>query len=179
MLMPHVRADLARYLPPKPNIVDIIRALLQYGFLATLVYRYGQWTKTIRPKLASYPFKLIYSFLSSLCEMLFGIDLSSNSDIGPGFYIGHFGCIVIVGKIGSGCSIGQGVTIGYKGAGKSTGLPVIGDNVYIGTSSLIIGTITVGDNVIIGANTTIVKDVPSGYTVVSAPVRFIPPQNPS
>jgi serine O-acetyltransferase len=177
MLMPNVRADLARYMPANPNAVDVIRALLQFGFIATAVFRYGKWTNTIRPKVLSYPFKLVYSLLSTLCEVLFGIYIGGLSEIGPGFYIGHFSCIVIVGKIGANCSVGQGVTIGFKGAGMSTLPPTLGDNVYVGTSALIIGAITVGDNVVIGANTTVVKDVPAGYTVVSAPVRLIPPKD--
>ena len=56
-------------------------------------------------------------------------------------FIGHFGGIIIRGDIGKNCSVAQGVTIGAKGAGKSNGWPVIGDNVFIGAGAKIIGKI--------------------------------------
>lgn len=180
MLFPNLRADFDRYLQTHrhaPWPIAAVRAGLTFGFLATAVYRYGRWTRRIQPQLLSYPFKLVYGVLSVLCDMLLGIDISANADIGPGLYIGHFGGIFLHGDMGSHCSVGQGVTIGYKGGGKSTRPPVIGNDVYIGTSAVIIGAITVGDGAVIGANTTVVKDVPPGYTVVSAPARMIPPSD--
>lgn len=180
MLMPNIRADYRRYLdanggPGRP--VAAARALLEYGFIASVVYRYGRWTRTIRPKPLSYPFKLVYSVLSSMCEILFGIHIGTNADIGPGLYIGHFGGIFLVGDMGANCSVGQGVTIGFKGGGKSTRPPRLGNNVYVGTSAVIVGAIDIGDGAVIGANTTVVKDVPPGYTVVSQASRMFPPRD--
>jgi serine O-acetyltransferase len=149
---------------------------LNYGFLGTLVYRYGRWCRRIRPRVLSYPFKLLYSLLATLSELALGIDISTNASIGPGLYIAHFGGIFLHGDLGRDCSVGQGVTIGFKGAGKSSRPPTIGDNVYIGTSAVIVGDIRIGNNVIVGANTTVVKDVPDGYTVVSAAARMVPPE---
>lgn len=175
-----IGSDLARYratFAGAPAPVAVVRAFLCYGFLATLVYRYGRWCRSVKPRIVSLPFKLVYSLLSTLCELVFGIDISTNADIGPGLYIGHFGGIFLHGDIGRNCSVGQGVTIGYKGAGKSTRPPRVGDNVYIGTSAVIVGDVRVGNDAVIGANTTVVKDVPDGYTVVSAAVRMLPPGN--
>ncbi len=179
MSMSHLRADFRRYLTTHSGSsrpVAVVRSLLEYGFLATAVYRYGRWTRTIQPKVLSYPFKLVYSVLNTLVEMLFGIYMSTNCDIGPGLYIGHFGGIFLAGDMGANCSVGQGVTIGFKGGGKSTRTPRIGNNVYIGTSAVVVGDITIGDGAMIGANTTVVKDVPPGYTVVSAAPRMFPPK---
>lgn len=179
MLFPNIRADFNRYLQvhrASPWPVARVRAALEYGFIATAIYRYGRWTRAIRPKPLSYPFKLLYAALTTVSDILFGINISANADIGPGLYIGHFGGIFLHGDMGANCSVGQGVTIGYKGGGKSTRPPIIGRDVYIGTSAVLIGAITVGDGAVIGANTTVVKDVPPGYTVVSAAVRMIPPQ---
>lgn len=180
MSMSPLRADFRRYLATHSGSsrpVAVVRSLLEYGFLATAVYRYGRWTRTIQPKLISYPFKLVYAVLNTLVEMLFGIYISTNIEIGPGLYIGHFGGIFLAGDLGANCSVGQGVTIGFKGGGKSTRSPRVGNNVYIGTSAVVIGDITVGDGAVIGANTTVVKDVPPGYTVVSAAPRMIAPRD--
>jgi serine O-acetyltransferase len=175
----HIKADYRRYRQSHAGHgfpVGEMRALLSYGFLTTTVYRYGRWCRGIQPRPLSYPFKLLYSLLATVCELVFGIDISTNVSIGPGLYIGHFGGIFLHGDLGRDCSVGQGVTIGYKGAGKSSRPPTIGDNVYIGTSAVIVGDIRIGNNVIVGANTTVVKDVPDGYTVVSAAARMIPPE---
>jgi serine O-acetyltransferase len=178
----HIRADFQRYYAARsaaePPPLAAVRSLLEYGFLATAVYRFGRWTRTIRPKLLSYPFKLLYALASTLVDILFGINLSTNAEIGPGLYIGHYGGIFLHGHMGRNCSVGQGVTVGYKGAGKSTGVPHIGDNVYIGAGAFVLGDLRIGDGVVIGANTTVVTDVPAGARVVSAASRILPAPAP-
>lgn len=79
--------------------------------------------------------------------------------------------------IGRNCTIMQNVTIGsntFRGS-KRVGSPTIGDNVFIGANSTVIGNIHVGNNVRIGANTCVFTDIPDNKTVVSdASIRFIP-----
>ncbi|MFT3761950.1 MAG: hypothetical protein QM761_04900 [Pseudoxanthomonas sp.] len=151
-----------------------LHALLSYGFLATCVYRYGRWTRRIRPRALSLPFKLAYVLLKVPTELLLGIDISANADIGPGLYIGHFGGIFLHCNAGRGLSVGQGVTIGYKGAGKSDRWPELGNDIYIGTGAKVIGNIRIGDGAVIGANTVVTKDVPPRTRVVGAAVRMSP-----
>ena len=171
----HIRADFRRYHDARRGArLAFVAAAFEYGFLATLVYRYGRWTRTIRPRLLSYPFKLAYVVLRFFVHVLFGIDISTNAAIGPGLYIGHFGGIFLHGDMGRNCNVGQGVTIGFKGAGKSGERPRVGDDVYIGAGAFVIGAIRVGDRVVIGANTTVVKDVPDGHVIVSAETRAWP-----
>lgn len=83
--------------------------------------------------------------------------------------------ISVYAKIGTGCTIMHGVTIGsntFVGSKKS-GFPVVGNNVFIGAGAKIIGGITVGDNVRIGANCVVVEDVPSNSVVVMPKPRII------
>lgn len=82
-------------------------------------------------------------------------------------------------KIGEGCIIFQGVTIGSNtlSDSKNHGSPVIGNNVYIGSGATIIGDIVIGDNVRIGANTTVTKSIESNYTCVSQPNILIKHMN--
>lgn len=79
-------------------------------------------------------------------------------------------------KIGKNCTIFHQVTIGSNTLEdtKKNGAPIIGDNVYIGSGSKIIGGIKIGDNVRIGANCVIVQDIPSNHTVVMNKPRLIP-----
>ena len=105
----------------------------------------------------------------------FGISIRVSTDIGSGFYIGHFGGIVVSNEviIGKNCNISQGVTIGQSNRGARKGVPVIGDNVYIGPGAKIFGRIRIGNNAAIGANCVVTKDVPDNAVVVGIPGRII------
>lgn len=105
----------------------------------------------------------------------FGIQIPLGTKIDSGFYIGHFGNIVINGKseIGKNCNISQGVTLGKSSRGKNKGYPKIGDNCYIGPGVKIIGKIVVGNNVAIGANTVVTKDVEDNSVIVGIPAKSI------
>ncbi len=104
-----------------------------------------------------------------------GIQIPIGTKIGEGFYIGHFGDIVINGRaaIGRNCNISQGVTIGQSSRGKNKGYPRIGNNCYIGPGAKIIGNIKIGNNVSIGANAVVTKDVENNAVVVGIPAKTI------
>ncbi len=99
------------------------------------------------------------------------IELSRKCEIGKGLYIGHPYGITInpAAKIGCNCNIHKGVTIGQENRGKRKGTPVIGNEVWIGINSTIVGNITVGDDVLIAANTFVNCDIPSHSIVFGSP----------
>lgn len=105
----------------------------------------------------------------------YGISIPFNTHIDKGFYIGHFGCIIVspAAVIGKNVNISQGVTIGKANRGNKTGVPIIGDCVYIGPGAKIFGAITIGNNVAIGANAVVTHDVPNNAVVAGAPARVI------
>jgi len=105
----------------------------------------------------------------------YGISIPPETVIGSGFYIGHFGGIVVSpkSKIGKNCNISQGVTIGQTNRGSRKGFPIIGNNVYIGPGAKIIGGVTIGNDVAVGANCVVTKDVPDNAVVVGVPGRVI------
>lgn len=71
--------------------------------------------------------------------------------------------------LGDNITIMQNVTIGSNTLidSKRTGAPHIGNNVFIGANSSIIGGITIGNNCRIGANCCVFKNIPDNQTVVS------------
>lgn len=111
-----------------------------------------------------------------------GCQLSLSAKIGSGLRFVHDGTRIIVGKsiIGENCAIGINVVIGYSYNKTKNNYyaPKIGDNVYIGHNSSIVGDISIGDNVLIAPNTYVNKDVPSNCIVLGNNV-VIPSDNPS
>lgn len=105
----------------------------------------------------------------------YGIQIPYATNIGKGFYIGHFSCIVVSPDaiIGRNVNISQGVTIGKSSRGNNKGAAVISDEVYIGPGAKIIGKITIGRNVAIGANAVVTKDIPEDAVVGGIPASII------
>lgn len=100
-----------------------------------------------------------------------GLELSANQQIGGGLYLGHAYNITINGKatIGRNCNIHKGVVIGQTNRGGQKGTPSIGNQVWIGINSAIVGKITVGDDVLIAPNSFVNVDVPSHSVVYGNP----------
>jgi serine O-acetyltransferase len=151
------------------------RQLSRQGFWTMLVYRYGRWRYTIRPRWLRVPFSLLYKILKPMCEILTGIELPCETVIGRRFRIDHFGGIIISGDavFGDDCVIRNGVTVGLRHTGIR-GAPIIGNRVDIGAGAKILGPIHVGDDVAIGANAVVLKDVPANSIAVGVPARILP-----
>ena len=142
-------------------------------------FKYIFWMRTCRfmrgkkwLKYTIYPLSL---FMLQHYKYKFSIGIPFLTEIGPGFYIGHFGGIFIYPdcKIGKNCNLSQEVTIGNVPRGQNKGYPTIGDNVYIGPGAKIIGCVKVGNRVAIGANCVVTKDVPDNAVVVGVPGKII------
>lgn len=104
-----------------------------------------------------------------------GISIPHQVEIGPGFFIDHYGTIFInsAAKIGRNCSISQGVTIGLANRGKNKGVATLGDDIYIGPGAKIVGAVKIGNNVAIGANCVVTKDIPDNTVVGGVPAKVI------
>ncbi|BAK37875.1 putative serine acetyltransferase [Microlunatus phosphovorus NM-1] len=139
-------------------------------------YRYGQFADALRAR---------NRFLGTLAVVthrtwnrwvtnLHHVDISRKAKIGPGLLIMHrHGIVLGPSQIGSNCLIHQNVTIGQRIAAGDQGVPVIGDNVWIGPGAIITGAIVVGDGAVISAGTVLSKDVPPGSLVGGNPGRVI------
>lgn len=100
--------------------------------------------------------------------------------VGPGFRLYHLGGYTHIGpnvKIGKKCTIVGGVVFGNKGDSSSCQPVSVGDNVYFGIESKIIGSLTIGDNAIIGANAVVTKNVPNNAVVGGVPATIIKERN--
>lgn len=99
------------------------------------------------------------------------IELYGKTSIGYGLYIGHpYGITINDGAvIGNNCNIHRGVLIGQENRGMRKGTPIIGNCVWIGINSSIVGKVTIGDDVLIAPNTFVNCDIPSHSIVFGNP----------
>jgi serine O-acetyltransferase len=142
-------------------------------------FQYIFWMRTCRftkkhPVLRFFVFPIAAVMLRKYMYK-YGIAIPYTTEIDAGFYVGHFGGIVVNGlsKIGKNCNLSHGVTLGKANRGKNAGYPTIGDHVYIGPGAKIVGAVKVGNHAAIGANCVVTKDVPEHAVVVGIPGRVI------
>ena len=150
--------------------------LTQQGLWAIFVYRINNGIYTSEIPIILKRMLLVFGvFFQKLVEILTGISLPYSARIGDEFYIGHFGGIIISSNaiIGNNCNIAQGVTIGISGRKERRGVPIIGNNVYIGVNAVIAGAVEVGDNAVIGANSLVIDMVAANTTVLGVPATKI------
>ena len=155
-----------------------LRTLLKQ-ILSGEVYKYVFWLRTCR--FLSTRRYLRFVLMPIAKRMLlryrfkFGIDIPYQTAIGPGFYIGHCGGIVVNERcvIGRNCNLMHGVTLGKANRGPRAGYPTIADNVYLGPGANISGALRVGNRAAIGANCVVTHDVPDGAVVVGVPGRVL------
>jgi len=115
--------------------------------------------------------------LSHLGRLLTGIEIHPGARIGRGLFIDH-GMGVVIGEtaeIGDDCTLYHGVTLGGTTWQREKRHPTLGNNVVVGAGAKILGPVVIGDNVRIGSNSVVTKDVPANATVVGIPGRVIPP----
>jgi serine O-acetyltransferase len=145
------------------------------GFWAMIVYRFGRWRYRVRPTLVRKFFSLIYHFLFKVVQIVTGIELPCEVDVGRNFIIDHFGGIVISGyaKFGDNCRIRNGVVVGLRRMDDKRA-PIIGNNVDIGAGAKVLGPIRIGDNVRIGANAVVLCDVLANSIAIGVPAVVKP-----
>jgi len=129
-------------------------------------------------------------------EYLGNVLIGKNVSIGKHSYINSG--VVVRAKIGAWCSVGYNVMIGptehdyskittspylfkqlYMEKGttdKDVSPPVIGNDVWIGASSIILCGVTIGDGAVIAAGSVVNRDVQPYSVYAGIPAKFIKPR---
>ena len=114
--------------------------------------------------------KLCYAFN----RIVFSTVVPPGVQMGEGVLLGYKGLGIIIHRravIGNNVLVGAHVTIG--GRGEYHDVPVIEDDVMIGTGAKILGPVRIGRGARIGANAVVLKNVPPGASAVGIPARVI------
>src|SRR5204862_6260506 len=77
------------------------------------------------------------------------------------------------GRIGHNCNSGQNVTIGIVVKGAKRWTPTIGNRVFIGAHSVIVGNATIGDDAMICAGSVVTRSVPARAVVMGNPAKVV------
>lgn len=108
------------------------------------------------------------------------IDLAWDTKIGPGFAITHgWGLVVSPGAVvGNNVTVFHGVTLGRgdriaRDGTRSSGYPVIEDEVWIGPAAIIVGAVVVGKGSRICGGAYVTESVPPYSVVVGNPGRVV------
>ena len=113
----------------------------------------------------------------------FYTDFGKNINIGKDVFINACCCFQDQGgiQIGDGTLIGHQVVLAtlnhdFDPKKRKDIIPApiqIGENVWIGSNSVIVGGVTIGDNAIIAAGSVVTKDVDANTVVGGVPAKFI------
>ena len=158
--------DYGRYSTRGDGFFRIV--FLTQGFWACAGYR-------VAHSLFESRIPFVAMLVQKAAEILTGISIAPGCEIGEGLYIENFGGIVIAreARIGQNFSVGQQVTIAGAGRREDWGAPVIGDRVYIGAHSVLLGRITVGEDAMICPGSVVTRAVPPRAVVMGNPARVV------
>ena len=122
--------------------------------------------------------KLYFAYKLHIYQKKYGIEIKPSTKIGKGFMMTHAYNITVspFATIGENVTMMKGSTIGLSG-GKRRGAPTIGNCVYIGINSTIVGNVTIGNDVLIAPNTFVNQDIPDHSIVIGNPCVIIPKEN--
>ena len=162
-----IKADIQRYKIRKSML--FFSWLRGHTFFVVLNHRIANW-------LFRHHVKLLPEMIKFRTMKRYGCEIAPNATIGGGFFLPHCVGIVIGHEViaGDNLEVFQNVTIGSnRKEKKGRFMPIIGNNVSIGSGAVVVGPITIGDNVIIGANSYVDKDVPANVVVAGSPAKVI------
>lgn len=117
----------------------------------------------------------------------FWCDYGYNTSVGDYFFANH-NCQIIDGGtvtfghhvfIAPNClftTAEHALDAEQRNEGLEVALPIkVGNNVWIGAGTTVLGGVTIGDNTVIGAGSVVTRDIPSGVIAVGVPCRVLRP----
>ncbi len=154
------------------------RTLQNPGLWALCVYRYGRWAIGIDDSRARKAALKLHGAANLVVANITKVWIPPEVKVGDGLHLIHAEGTVSFHpnvEVGDRLGVMHNVTIGTN---MTEGAPKIGNDVFIGVNSTVLGDITIGDRVRIAANTAVTTDVPSDSIVVGSPAKIYPRLTP-
>lgn len=173
-----LRCDLTRYYG-RHSVPLLLRALLSertFRVVATM-----RLCQSIAARGAAWrPILVLAIVAHRVASGSAAVDLPWRARIGPGFRLFHgWGAVLNTeAVIGANVSLFHGVTLGQgdriaPDGTRTTGYPVIADDVWIGPHAVIVGGVTVGRGARIAAGAIVTTDVPEAAMVAGNPAVVV------
>lgn len=154
-------------------------SLLEPGFWALAVHRFGNLRMGVRPRALRLPLSAAYRALHLGVLFGFGIQLNYTVKVGRRVRIWHHGGMVFgAAEIGDEVHLRQNTTFGSARLDRRFAKPVIEARVDVGTGAVILGNVTVGHDAVVAANAVVTGDVPPYSVVGGVPARIIRRKRP-
>ncbi|KAK9267781.1 hypothetical protein L1049_010216 [Liquidambar formosana] len=164
-----IRDDLKAVKERDPACISYVHCVLNFkGFLACQAHRAAH-------KLWSQGRTVMALVIQNRVSEVFAVDIHPAAKIGKGILLDHATGIVIgeTAVIGDNVSILHNVTLGGTGKASGDRHPKIGDGVFIGAGTKVLGNVRIGEGAKIGAGSVVLKEVPPKATAVGNPARLV------
>lgn len=149
-------------------------SLLEPGFWAVAIHRFGNWRMGVASPLLRAPLTMIYDAAHRLVSWVWGIDLPYTVRLGRRVRLWHHGGMIFSARgIGDDVHLRHNTTLGVARRSEPWNRPVIGDRVDVGVGACILGDVRVGEDSMVGANAVVLESCPAGSIIVGVPARPI------
>lgn len=144
-------------------------------------FRFSVWLRSCycarRNRITKVLFMPILRTIYNHYRYKYGYDISYGVAIGPGLLLLHFGGIVLTAQsVGKNFTISHGTTVGMKLYDGKKVFPKLGNDIYMAPGSKIIGDVEIGNNVAIGTNSVVLKSIADNSVVVGIPGKVVSQQ---
>ena len=158
-MLDNLREDTRRLreIKTKPFPWYVIESLLfENGYQAVVLHRIAHVFKRNG-------IPVLGPLVARLNQFLTGVEIGPAVEVGPGLRIAHGYGIVIGGyaRIGRNALLLHQVTIGSPSPSRVEKMPVIGDNVFIGSNASLVAPVSIGDGAYTASGSVITEDVPA------------------
>ena len=172
----------AKAAAPRPSFWTTLRAdvrrhggvFVQRAVIGLTVYRLGVWAQA-QPVYIRIPVTKLYGLIDKLVRPITGLHMHRTVLVGDDLHFIHAQAPISIHPevvIGDRVGIMHNVTIGATV--EVDGVPIIGNDVFIGTGAVIIGPVVVGDGARIAANSLVITDIAPNSMAIGVPARALP-----
>ena len=136
------------------------------------VYRFGRWKNTL-PKPARWVAHKLYRAGFLATNFTIGCHVPDGVEMGEDTHFVHAKDVLMHPHVKLGNRVGMMHAVTLATTTDRPGLPVVGDDVFIGAGAVIVGPVKIGDGARIAPNSLVIQDVPAGATAIGVPARIV------